>query len=98
MESSSMKKRLNEDVYLEQIYNLVLDADISERERDILLKSKNDLEQGTPFFRVIYELKTALSPLGFRQQISPKVIEFYTEICRQIPTTGSSAIWNTFIR
>lgn len=93
-----MKKRLNEAVYLERVYKLVLDFEISEKEREILLGSKNELERGVPFLRVIYELKTALSPLGAQQQLSPKVVEFFAEICRQIPTTGVAAIWNTLIR
>lgn len=91
-------EKLNEEVYLERIYNLILDAEISEEERAILLKSKNDLEQGNAFLSVMYELKMALFPLGINQRMTASVVDFYTEVCRKIPTTGAAATWNIFVR
>ena len=78
-----MDKRTEE--ILNKVYNLILDRDIHENERDILLRYKTQLENTKNKQRVIMELaedlrQQAVSGIHSHGSLSPKIAKFYKEI------------------
>ncbi len=69
-----------EQKFLNEIYNLVLDRDIREWERQELLQAKQNLESGKREKQVINALEAQLRPLALRQNLTPKVSQFYQSI------------------
>ena len=69
-----------EQNFLNEIYNLVLDRDIREWERQALLKAKQELETGKREKQVLNDLEAHLRPLALRQNLTPKVSKFYQSI------------------
>lgn len=51
-------------LYLEWLYNLILNSETSEKERKLLIQSKNDIESGKDLKKVMYNLKQSLLPLA----------------------------------
>jgi hypothetical protein len=79
---SSFKDR---DDMLEQIYNLILDSDISATERELFLEAKKQLENNSDCLQVVSNLKTSLSPLALQFKLSKKTLNFYSELQKQFP-------------
>ena len=78
--------------YLENsIYNLILDLEITDKERQIFLKAKEDFDSKKEFSKIISDLKVELAPLGLRQQLSPKALEFYLNLQKEFPVRDK--IW-----
>ena len=78
-----MDKRTEE--ILNKVYNLILDPEIRQNERDILLHYKTRLENTKNEQRVVMELAEALrqqavSGIHSQKLLSPKVATFYKEI------------------
>lgn len=73
------------------IYNLILDSEITDRERQIFLKAKEDFGDRKESSRVISNLKIELAPLGFKRQLSPKALEFYLNLQKEFPARDK--IW-----
>ncbi|MCS4488418.1 bacteriocin immunity protein [Streptococcus sciuri] len=67
------------------IYNLILDVEITDKERHIFLKAKDDFSDKKDSSRIISDLKIELAPLGLRQQLSPKALEFYVNLQKEFP-------------
>ena len=63
----------NRDDMLEQIYNLVLDSDISATEREILLEAKKQLENNSDYLQVVSNLKINLSSLALQFKLNKKM-------------------------
>ncbi|KHD45020.1 bacteriocin immunity protein [Streptococcus hongkongensis] len=75
-----MKNKLSKEWLLENIYNLILDIDISEKEREILMYAKIELENNRYDLQVARILNGDLSTLALQQQLSEKVIAFSLEL------------------
>ena len=78
-----MNKKTEE--ILNKVYNLILDPEIRQNERDILLHYKTRLENTKNEQRVVMELAEALrqhavSGIHSQKSLSPKVATFYKEI------------------
>lgn len=73
------------------IYNLILDLEITDKERQIFLKAKEDFDAKKEFSKIISDLKVELTPLGLRQQLSPKALEFYLNLQKEFPVRDK--IW-----
>ena len=78
-----MNKKTEE--ILNKVYNLILDPEIRQNERDILLHYKTRLENTKNEQRVVMELSEALrqqavSGIHSHKSMSPKVATFYKEI------------------
>lgn len=73
------------------IYNLILDLEITDKERQILLKAKDDFSSKKDPSRIISSLKVELAPLGLRQELSPKTLEFYLNLQKEFPVRDK--IW-----
>lgn len=73
------------------IYNLILDSEITDKERQILLKAKDDFSSKKDPSRIISSLKVELAPLGLRQELSPKTLEFYLNLQKEFPVRDK--IW-----
>ena len=93
------KNNLTEERLTEKIHLLLDKEDISSKEREVLLKYI--MENNDGFMKKINDLKTNISKLqliyGF-DFLNVDMLELYTEICRQYPTTGPSSIFNRFIK
>lgn len=70
---------------LKQIYNLILDSDVSDAERNIFLEAKEQLENNRDFLQVVSELKNNLSSLALQFKLSKNVLSFYGELQKQFP-------------
>ena len=78
-----MNKKTEE--ILNKVYNLILDPEIRQNERDILLHYKTRLENTKNEQRVVMELSEALrqqavSGIHSQKSLNPKVATFYKEI------------------
>lgn len=65
---------------LNQIYNLIQEPSLSQAERDILIRSKNEIEKGGMFELHMINLRNRLLPLIVSQKISVKAKVFYLEL------------------
>ena len=84
----SLKTR---DDMLEQIYDLILDSDISNTEREILLDAKQKLEINNDYLQVVSDLKNNLSPSALKFKLSQRTLKFYGELQKQFPVKDK--IW-----
>ena len=73
------------------IYNLILDLEITDKERRIFLKAKDDFSNKKEPSKIISNLKVELAPLGLKQQLSPKALEFYLNLQKEFPVRDK--IW-----
>lgn len=96
-----MKKypRLTEE-NLEEIIDKLLKGNlINEDEEKVLLRFKEGKNQG--FMRQVSDLKKDISKIqltsGF-DSLSKDMLDLYTELMRQYPTTGPSSIFNGLIK
>lgn len=80
---SPLKSR---DEILEQLYNLILDSDVSDAERNIFFKAKSQIENNRDFLQVVSELKINLSSIALQFQLSKKSLSFYGELQKQFPS------------
>ncbi|MDR0299405.1 MAG: bacteriocin immunity protein [Streptococcaceae bacterium] len=62
---------------MNRIYDLILDKNISDKERDILRQAKVAIEKGGMFESHLINLRNQLLPLVVSQQISKRGLEFY---------------------
>ncbi|MCW6661616.1 bacteriocin immunity protein [Aerococcaceae bacterium NML201209] len=90
--------KLTEDSILQHLYDLMLNPQLSQTERDKLIIGKNALEQGVYFPKVMKDLKLALAPLAVKQQLSPPVVDLLCTISRHYPGDGVAALWNDGLR
>lgn len=93
------KNALTEENLKEVINNLIKEEAISVEEKKILL---GVISKGNgSFMKKINNFKTDVLKLqldnGF-DSLSTDMLNLYTEICRQYPTTGPTSIFNKFIK
>lgn len=91
--------KLTEDKLDEIIGNLLEDKSISEKEKEILFAYKT--EKNVSFLRKIKDFKESINKLQLRDgfdSLSKEILDLYTEIIRQYPTTGPSSIFNGLIK
>jgi len=65
---------------LNRLYNLVLDRNIREHERNLLFVAKEGIESGNSVKKEITQLEIALRPLAIRYTLTPLVDAFYDDI------------------
>ena len=70
---------------LKQIYNLILDSDISDGERKLFIEAKEQLENNRDFLQVVSELKNNLSLIALQFRLSKNSLNFYSELQKQFP-------------
>ncbi|WP_311537901.1 hypothetical protein [uncultured Anaerococcus sp.] len=91
--------KLTEDKLDEIIGNLLEEKSINEKEKEVLLAYKT--KKNVSFLRKIKDLKVSINKLqltdGF-DSLSKEILDLYTEIMRQYPTTGPSSIFNGLIK
>lgn len=91
--------KLTEDKLDEIIGNLLENKSINEKEKEILFAYKT--KENVSFLRKVRDLKMSINKLqltnGF-DSLSQDVLDLYTEIIRQYPTTGPSSIFNGLIK
>jgi peptide-methionine (S)-S-oxide reductase len=78
--SAKDNPKINEEKILNDIYNLLLDTNTLEQERNILLSCKKDIEKGVYLLTCITQLVTELRPLAIKRKLSTNVSEFYVEV------------------
>lgn len=67
------------------IYDFALDLEITDSERQIILKAKSEFDKGKDPSKIISNLKMELAPLGLQQSLSPKVLQFYLKLQKEFP-------------
>lgn len=73
-------KNAAEIAVLNRIYNLILDIHIRDWERHLLIETKNRIESGGQMQTELSQLEWELRPLALRQNLTPKMADFYREI------------------
>lgn len=69
-----------EKVFLNAIYDLILDPEIKDKERDILIKAKEDLEKIGYLPRTVKRLMNALRLDAISRNLSQPVSKFYAKL------------------
>lgn len=91
--------KLTEDKLDEIIGKLLKDKSINEKEKEILFAYKT--KENVSFLRKVKDLKMSVNKLQLRDgldSLSEEMLDLYTEIMRQYPTTGPSSIFNGLIK
>lgn len=91
--------KLTEDKLDEIIGNLLKDKSINEKEKEILLAYKT--KKNESFLRKVKDLKMSINKLQLRDgfdSLSEEMLDLYTELIRQYPSTGPSSIFNGLIK
>lgn len=83
--SKKEKRKLLEDKLLEKVYDLILNKETCEEERNILVDFKNRVEKGADFQLETKNLaealrKLALSRFNHNEKLSEEVTKFYMDI------------------
>ncbi|HGF7436486.1 TPA: bacteriocin immunity protein [Enterococcus faecium] len=63
-----------------KLYDLVLNPEINEKERILLIEAKIGLEKGQYYPKVMNNLERSLRPLAIKGELSKPVSPFYMEI------------------
>lgn len=74
-----MNKKSSEAI-LSDLYDLVLDPNISSDERILLLEAKNKIEKGNYFPRIMRDLERSLRPKALQSKLSKPVQKLYMTI------------------
>ncbi|MGL4739833.1 MAG: bacteriocin immunity protein [Sarcina sp.] len=79
------KENLLKEEILRNTYNLILDENITQEERNILLSFKNRVEIGTEFEKALKKLSEelrclALGKLNNKEVLSKQIDKFYMDI------------------
>ncbi|GAA3256699.1 hypothetical protein LMG8520_0595 [Lactococcus lactis subsp. lactis] len=75
-----MNKTFEKEEILNELYNLILDRNIRDWERQCLLHTKVQLENQGQLADELAKLEVTLRPLALRYNLTPKVAEFYQKI------------------
>ena len=67
---------------LNRLYNLVLNPNVRDFERQLIFTAKQQIEAGQPVKREIAKLEANLRPLAVRYNLTPSVEEFYAYITK----------------
>ncbi len=91
--------KLTEEKIEEIIDKFLEENTINKREREILVRFKANKSQG--LLRRISDLKMDISKVQLSYGLdflSSDILDFYTEIMKQYPSTGPSSIFNGLIK
>lgn len=91
-----MKKKLTKDWLLENIYNLILDTNTPQSERELMLKAKMALENNDYYIPVAKELVSDISHLAINRKLSSETIAFYMAL-QKSPQLHNKIGPNTFL-
>ncbi len=81
-----MNKTFEKEEILNELYNLILDRNIRDWERQCLLHTKVQLENQGQLADELAKLEVTLRPLALRYNLTPKVAGFYQ---KKFPTANS---------
>lgn len=88
-----MNKTFEKEEILNELYNLILDRNIRDWERQCLLHTKVQLENQGQLADELAKLEVTLRPLALRYNLTPKVAEFYQKNFQQ-QTLWSRSWWH----
>ena len=79
-------KKINQQEIVNEAYNLILNIETREEERQLLIEFKNEIEQGKDFERPIQKLSENLRLLAVKnitdkKKMSKNVHNYYKKIC-----------------
>ncbi|MFX3617812.1 MAG: bacteriocin immunity protein [Sporolactobacillus sp.] len=85
VKKKKLSRKEQEDTILEKIYDLILDEQTQDDERDELITFKNNVGKGKYFERELMCLaeelrRIAVKRMTLQSKLSPQVSEFYMEI------------------
>jgi hypothetical protein len=83
--NKKLSRKEKEEAILEKVYDLILDEQIQDDERDVFITFKNDVGKGKDFERQLMILaeglrQIAIERLTVQSKLSPHVGKFYMEI------------------
>jgi hypothetical protein len=79
--------------------NQVMDEDsLNDKEYPIIKRCIDEIEQGTDLNRALFTLKTSLSLLSAKQELSQNGLNCLSEISRLEPSTSVSSMWNFMMK
>ena len=91
-----MVKKASEAEILEELYDLILSKTLNSKEREVLVKSKNNLEKGNYTPKVINDLQHSLAPLASKQELPSEAMRFYIQLSQQFIERGQRGSWLSF--
>lgn len=71
---------------------------LSEKERQILEKAREDLRDNVDVNRCLFDLKARLSEMSVKGELSSKLLQYFTELSRREPSTSVSSMWNFLVK
>lgn len=66
-----------EQVFIQTLYNLILNPNTRDWERKVLIQTKNDIRENTSAKEQLSKLEATLRPLAIRMNLTPDVMDFY---------------------
>ncbi|MBO0479976.1 bacteriocin immunity protein [Vagococcus fluvialis] len=95
-------KKSSEEALLEEINKLLL-QEVTPNERELLLTTKLGIEKKEYFPKLVSNLRSALTPLAIKQELSNEMSEFYMFLTKEQymdkKLEAISATWgNLFIK
>lgn len=66
-----------EQVFIQTLYNLILNPNTRDWERKVLIQTKNDIRENTSVKEQLSKLEATLRPLAIRMNLTPDVMDFY---------------------
>jgi hypothetical protein len=88
-----MNKTFEKEEILNELYNLILDRNIRDWERQCLLHTKVQLENQGQLADELAKLEVTLRPLALRYNLTPKVAEILSKNFQQ-QTLWSRSWWH----
>ena len=81
--------------FLKQVID---EGSLSEKEYRIIQTCLDEITKGTDLNRVLFTLKTSLSELSVKQELSKNGLNCLSEISRREPSTSVSSMWNFMMK
>lgn len=81
---------------INRLYSLILNPDLSPKEREILINAKNRLEAKADLNKTMYDLQSQLAPLGLTFELGPEVSKLYQEVMKDFPKPNKWSYLNPF--
>ena len=66
-----------EQVFIQTLYNLILNPNTRDWERKVLIQTKNDIRENTSVKEQLSKLEATLRPLAIRMNLTPDVMVLF---------------------
>lgn len=66
-----------EQIFIQTLYNLILNPNTRDWERKVLIQTKNDIRENISVKEQLSKLEATLRPLAIRMNLTPDVMDFY---------------------